>query len=161
MLPDCWLQYYIRFRKKLLALPADDLYRHVLFDSASTGIGFAKHMQHAGSASGSTLHLCILPCGGDGGLAAAPLDILQLRRLDIQLSHHAAVVSEEKKLNLPVTARTTGAAAGGCSPRPPHLHIQRIRHLQVLALVPAAMHSGWRASDTETASFPASIDQED
>ncbi len=85
-LPDCWLQSCIRFWNQLLALPAVDLYRDVLFDSASTGIGFAKHMQQACNASGSTLNLCILPCGGGGGLVAAPLDISQLRHLRGQLS---------------------------------------------------------------------------
>ena len=60
------------FGTSWLALPADDLYRDVLFDSALLhGIGFAKHMQQACNVLGSTLNRCILPGGGGEGLAAA------------------------------------------------------------------------------------------
>jgi hypothetical protein len=113
-LPDRWLQSCIRFWNQLLALPADDLYRDVLFDSASTGIGFAKHMQQACNASGSTLNLCILPPGGGGGLAAAPLDILQLRRLDSSAIMQQRHAQQEQRLEAaaldPRTCPSKGAA---------------------------------------------------
>ena len=70
-LPDRWLQSCIRFRNQLVALPADDLYRDVLFDSASAGIGFAKHMQQACDAPGSALNRYILP-GGLVGVLQLP-----------------------------------------------------------------------------------------
>ncbi len=90
------------------------LYRDVLFDSASTGIGFAKHMQQACNASGNTLDLCILPSSGGGGLAAAPLDILQLRCLDSSAIMQQRHEKQEQRLEAaaldPCTCLSKGAA---------------------------------------------------
>ena len=56
-LPDRWLQCAVRFWNQLLALPADDLYRDMLYDSVANNVGFAKGLQQACQQAGFVLDL--------------------------------------------------------------------------------------------------------
>ncbi len=94
-LPARWLQCGVRFWNQLLALPVDDLYRDVLFDSASNGFGFAHHLQRACRAVGYALDL----------------GALQLRRLECSANMQLRQEQQEVAADVdPRTCPSRGAA---------------------------------------------------